>query len=195
MFHICFMPDDLKIYHRIDTSEDCLKLQEGINVILDWGPKNNFSLNKDKCFIVSFSRKSSNVMFDQLITLLKVRILNEQTHNKDLRVLFDSKLSFKDHIENIMSVAYKILGFVIRNGRYLHNVDTLSILYKTLVHYIYRVHISSLENVQRKFAKFLVYMLDSEYPVRGYPNDLLLERVQIASLSTRRVYFSVKCLY
>ena len=38
-------------------------------------------------------------------------------------------------------------------------------------------------------------MLDGEYPVRGYPNDLLLERVQIPSLSSRRVYFSVKFLY
>ena len=51
----------------------------------------------------------------------------------DLRVLFDSKLSFKYHVENIVSAAYKTLGFMIRNGRYLHNVDTLSILYREFI--------------------------------------------------------------
>ena len=45
--------DGLKIYHRNDTWEDCFKLQQGINVIIDWVPTNNFSLNKDKWFIVS----------------------------------------------------------------------------------------------------------------------------------------------
>ena len=54
---------------------------------------------------------------------------------------------------------------------------------------------TTLENVQRKFAKYLVHTLDGEYPVRGYPNDLLLQRVQIPSLSNRNIYFSIKCMH
>ena len=103
--------------------------------------------------------------------------------------MFDSKLCFKDHIENIVSAAYKTLGFVIRNGR--SRLEYAKVLWSP----IYRVHISWLENVQREFVTFLVYMLDGEYPLKGFPNELLLERVQIPSLSSRRVYFSVKFLY
>ena len=65
------------------------------------------SLNKDKCFIVSFSRKSSNIMFDY--TPEGSHIKRTDTY-KDLGVMFDSELSFKDHIENTVSAAYKTLA-------------------------------------------------------------------------------------
>ncbi|CAH1381412.1 unnamed protein product, partial [Tenebrio molitor] len=87
---------------------------------------------------------------------------------KDLGVVVDSKLTFRSHVEYVLSKAYRSLGFVIRNGKLFDNPQTLLCLYKTYVRSTleyasivwspcYKVHIWSLEKVQRRFAKSFMY--------------------------------------
>jgi hypothetical protein len=103
------------------------------------------------------------------------------------------------------SNTYKSLGFVIRNGKLFDNPQTLLCLYKTYVRSTleyasivwspcYKVHIWSLEKVQRRFAKSFMYFSSGEYPQRGVPHETLLEQVQIPSLASRRKLASIKFL-
>jgi hypothetical protein len=93
---------------------------------------------------------------------------------QDLGVVFDSKLSFTDHIESIVNSSFKSLGFVLRNGRKFSDVDTLKPLYFTYVRSrleyasivwspMYSIHILSLERVQCRFLKNGVHMLTGSY--------------------------------
>src|SRR3978361_1267107 len=59
----------------------------------------------------------------------------------------------------------------------------------------YDVHTGSLERVHRKFLKFLAFCYDETYPVRGFPQDLLLERFSLPALEQRRGSFSLVFLY
>jgi len=51
----------------------------------------------------------------------------------DLGVLFDSKLSFRDHISQKINKAYSILGIIKRNFIYLDKRSFI-LLYKSMVH-------------------------------------------------------------
>ncbi|KAH0817019.1 hypothetical protein GEV33_005772 [Tenebrio molitor] len=120
--------DDLKIYNVIETDEDCLKLQRNIDLIQNWARTNNLLLNINKCNVVSYSRRDTIIRFNYSIENSALQRVNEF---KDLGVVFDSKLTFRSHVEYVLSKAYKSLGFVIRNGKLFDNPQTLLCLYKT----------------------------------------------------------------
>ncbi|XP_063915741.1 uncharacterized protein LOC135131821 [Zophobas morio] len=103
----------------------------------------------------------------------------------------------------ITESAFKSLGFVIRNGREFGDIETLKLLYftycRSCLEYasviwspVYNIHISSLERIQRRFLKTVSYIVDGVYPLRGYPQDLLLGRFKIPSLLNRRREHSSK---
>jgi len=50
----------------------------------------------------------------------------------DLGILFDEKLTFKEHIQEKVSTAYMMLGIIKRNFKYL-TTDSLVLLYKSMV--------------------------------------------------------------
>ncbi|PNF28673.1 hypothetical protein B7P43_G08234 [Cryptotermes secundus] len=47
--HFLFFADDLKIFHIIDTSQDCLLLQNDIHHVSDWCSANSMSININLC--------------------------------------------------------------------------------------------------------------------------------------------------
>lgn len=101
-------------------------MQSDINYIEKWCKTNRLNLNVGKCNVVSYSRKKYPILFNYKVdnTLLQ----RVQTI-KDLGVTFDEKLSFNNHIENIVSSALKQLGFIIRTTSCLSNSDVLRTLF------------------------------------------------------------------
>jgi hypothetical protein len=191
--------DDLKIYNVLETNEDCLKLQRNIDLIQNWARTNNLLLNINKCNVVSYSRRDTIIKFNYSIENSALQRVNEF---KDLGVVSDSKLTFRRHVEYVLS---KSLGFVIRNGKLFDNPQTLLCLYKTYVRSTleyasivwspcYKVHTWSLEKVQRRFAKSFMYFSSDEYPQRGVLHETFSEQVQIPSLASRRKLASIKFL-
>nr|CAI5847968.1 unnamed protein product [Callosobruchus analis] len=59
-------------------------------------------------------------------------ILSRQEQISDLCILFDQKMTFASHIENTVSSANKMLGFIIRNGRQF-SISVLKLLYTSYV--------------------------------------------------------------
>lgn len=102
----------MNIHRETKDTSDCITFQNDLVNLLDWCSINKLPLNINKCKVMSFSRKVNTVLCDyQLDNLLIPRIYN----CKDLVVLFDSKLTFSEHIENTVHSEIKILGFVIGN--------------------------------------------------------------------------------
>lgn len=195
--------DDLKIFTIIDNIDDCFQLQACLNKINNWCIVNKLLLNANKCNVLSFSLKSSPIIFDYNLDNV---IIQRPLTFRDLGVTFDNKLSFINHIDTIVSEAFKNLGFIVRTSREFTNTDTLKILYQSFVRSkleyasliwcpSYDIHIKNLEAVQRRFVKLLWFRSDGTYPTIGFPQNDLLKRYSMSTLEDRRIYFSQVFLF
>lgn len=195
--------DDLKIYTSISTLEDCLNLQSNLNKVNQWCDLNKLKLNVSKCKIVTFTRKIIPIMYNYSINN---DLLTRCMEIRDLGICFDSSLSFGKHVDTICKSASKMLGFIIRNSQSFNTVVCLKTLYfvyvrsrleyGALIWYpIYACHKNRIEAIQRKFLKYLSYRVDLTYPPQGTDHDLLLNRFDLLSLSTRRVNLSLTFLH
>lgn len=200
--HLLFA-DDLKLFYKINTNNDCCTLQNDLDLISCWCQKNQLKMNISKCKVMTYTRKRNFIHHDYV---LEDRILERCDVIRDLGVLFDSKLNFINHINNTIASASRMYGFLYRNCRDFDNIDCLVTLYNSfirskleygaLVWYpIYQIHIQNIENVQRKFLKFLYYVSDGVYPERGYDYKRMVHRFGVATLQHRREVFSVTFLF
>jgi hypothetical protein len=194
--------DDLKIYRTVSTLDDCSRLQKDLDIIQKWCNDNDQLINTKKCYVLTFSRKLDKIICDYWIGGVKIL---RATEFRDLGVVFDCGLTFRNHIEYVTSAAYKSLGFVLRNRRLFHSTEAIVSLYKAYVRCkleyagivwspIYNNHIWALEKIQRHFAKFLVFNETGQYPPRGLQQETLLECVQLHSLASRRDFAKIKFL-
>jgi len=62
----------------------------------------------------------------------KSTYLEPKDRFKDLRIIFDEKLRFREHINEKISRAYAMLGIIKRNFKYL-NSNSFFLLYKSMV--------------------------------------------------------------
>ncbi|KAG7305587.1 hypothetical protein JYU34_009672 [Plutella xylostella] len=157
--------DDTKIFVKITSIHDCLKLQSDLDRVSEYCVQNKLYLNVKKCCIITFSRKLNIIDYTYKISdqpLLRVFEV------RDLGVLLDHKLSFVNHVNNVTARAYKMLGFIFRIGHDFNNPLTLITLYNCFVRSIleyastvwnpqYQCHIDSIERIQNKFIKRLHY--------------------------------------
>lgn len=143
---------------------------------------------------MTFTLKKNPVHFDYHIDQT---ILPKQELINDLGVMFDTRLSFSQHVQNVTCDAYKILGFVMRSTRDFASLGTIQLLYNVFVRskleYAsivwcpgYSVHIDGLERVQRKLLKFLIFKEEGVYPTAHDPQSALLSRFSFSSLDQRR---------
>uniref|UniRef100_A0A8D9BQ04 RNA-directed DNA polymerase n=1 Tax=Cacopsylla melanoneura TaxID=428564 RepID=A0A8D9BQ04_9HEMI len=122
----------------------------------------------------------------------------EISSTKDLGVIVSNNLSWKEHIEKTTKKAYSILGCIIRHCDTIHDMDAILLLYKSLVRSILeygsivwcpqtQVDRNRIENIQKKFVRYLFYKLNGFYP--KYPNYIpynsLIENVPIDSVQSR----------
>lgn len=201
--NILLYADDCKLFRKISDVNDCLKLQNDIDTLTQWCENNCLPLNAAKCCCLSFTRKINPINSEYFIHSTKI---TRTTHFKDLGVTFDSKLSFKLHINTITSQAYQQLGFIIRNSKLFSKDQSVTLLFNALVRprleYAstvwnphYKVYISDLENIQRKFLKYLSYRNDGIYPIQGISHGILLTRFQTTLLESRRTIAEAIFLY
>ena len=195
--------DDLKIYKTIQSLADCLDLQEDLNRVDNWCLENRLPLNIEKCKVMTFSLKHNKILHNYTIQSISIE---RCTVFKDLGVTIDSKLTFNIHIQTVTKSALKMLGFILRTCRYFTNIASLKTLYycyvRSKLEYgsivwspFYNEYISKLEQIQRKFLKFLALKLDGVFPQQGTEQSALLSRFDIPSLEFRRKYSSLRFLF
>lgn len=195
--------DDLKIFCRITSIEDCLIMQHTLDLINNWCVKNKLLLNPLKCNVLSITTKKTTIKYDYT---LENSVLSRPDTFTDLGVVFDEKLSFTHHINRIIEKSYKSLGFLIRNTLHFSNATGLKLLYFSIVRSnleyasliwspYYKTHIDNLENIQRRFLKYSSFKVDGVYPPIGYPHSELLSRFSVVSLEDRRKVSYLTFLY
>lgn len=184
--------DDIKIFRKVLTVEDCVKLQNDINVIIEWCERNRMSLNNSKCQIITFTKKRYPIKFNYMIggsSLTRVFTV------RDLGVLFDSALSFRPHYDHICKSANKMLTFILRVAKPFQNIKSFYMLYNSLVRSvveycssvwcpIYQIHKDMIESVQKRFLRAMCvkYGLRSQLP--EYSDRLI--KFNMISLEKRR---------
>ncbi|XP_063924562.1 uncharacterized protein LOC135138515 [Zophobas morio] len=191
---------EFSIRNTISNSDDVKTFQRNLDTLVDWCNKSELLLNADKCYVMTFSRKVNVVKSDYTIN---GRILCKKNEVKDLGVLFDSRLSFVEHISNISTSASKMLGFIFRVSKTFQDPLLLKSLYfayvvskmeyASVVWYPYYViHNLAVEKVQRRFLKYLSYKIDGFYPQRNIDYNYLLQKHGFVSLKNRREEHSAR---
>lgn len=190
---VLLFADDCKIFKSMNCHDDCRLLQNDLNTLSDWCNENKLQLNAGKCAAISFTRRTDR-RFQYFAYAINNVNLNRTSVIKDLGVIFDEKLTFKNHVNSIISRASKSLGFICRSLKPFNNLSTYKILYNTYIRSILEYG-SSIWNpyyhTQRKFTRILCYKF-------GFPRDtyqLRLQRLDMQSLFTRRLYFDEMLLY
>ena len=172
--------DDLKIF----SDNINLNLQTEINKLSDWSENWLLKFNPLKCKYMSYGNEM----------VLPLHINNSPIENtnqqKDLGIIFDSKLDFNQHIHEKVSKANQILGIVRRSFKFL-NYSSFLKLYKALVrnHLEYGVviwhpykmkHIDLIESVQRRATRYLPGL-------KTLPYEQRLKILKLPTLRYRRV--------
>jgi hypothetical protein len=193
--------DDLKIYKRVKSVDDCSIIQNNLSNLYNWCSTNRLFLNVDKCKAVQFSRSKSKIGFEYDLNGDKLELLHSI---RDLGVIFDDRLSFVPHISEITSRAMRSLGFILRTVGCFNNLGTIKLLYYTLVRSIleyaspiwtphFQVHVNNIERVQRKFLRFINYKLG--IPRSNLDYRFLLETMNMEELAKRRITSDLIFLY
>lgn len=199
--------DDNKIFMKIATVEDCVHLQNTINLVEEWCELNRLYLNVAKCKVMTFTRAiNGGISFDYKIglhNLERVRLM------KDLGVWFDEKMSFIGNIDRVIGKSYAMLGFVIRCSKEFKDPYVVKALYCCFVRSIlefssvvwcpyYKVHISRIESIQKRFLRFALRNLGWRDRLVLPPYKDRLQLLNMNSLEHRRevgmVMFMLKVL-
>lgn len=156
--------DDIKIYKQICTIEDCHMLQNNIRKLEQFSIDNKLSLNVEKCFVSSFTKKKKNfLIYDYKIDQ---RTLERKDEIKDLGVIYSDTGGFNSHIDYICSRAKRVLGFITRNSKFFKYASTVTRLYtcfvRPLVEYACLIwspttttKVQQLEGIQHRFLRYV----------------------------------------
>ena len=63
--------DDTKLMRRVNSIEDCRKLQEDLDKIVKWGRKWQMEFNTSKCRVVEFGKSKRRVHWDYMMEGVK----------------------------------------------------------------------------------------------------------------------------
>lgn len=189
--------DDLKIFKVIKCYSDVLILQENLNSLFSWCLNNDLNLNISKCIHICFTRNKTRFDFSYSINDIQ---LNSTDSEWDLGIIFDTKLDFIKHINEIKTKALKMLGFIFRLSK---NFNTIKYLYITLVRPTlefssivwspyYKYQISTIESVQQKFLRYINWKINATF---NADYNELTKYLGIESLEKRRLNNDLIFLY
>jgi hypothetical protein len=159
--------DYVKIFHVSNLKHDSLLLQSDINSVSDWCIANSMRLNTAKTHVVSYTRKT--IFFFTYDYQLCRATITRTSSIKDQGVFYDSKLHFHNHVDYVFSECIKLLGLIRSITYSLSSLESLYVLYFTLVssrlqyasvvwNSIISTDANELERIQQKFRLLLLFL-------------------------------------
>ena len=125
--------DDAKIYNRVKQNEqaDNNRIQSSLNKGVDWAKIWLMKFNFTKCHHMHIGKHDIGTKYtmqdgNEIFELENVK------NEKDLGIVIDSNLSFRDHINSKVNLANRNLGIIFRTFTYLDE-ETFLHLFKSLV--------------------------------------------------------------
>ncbi|KAL1448320.1 hypothetical protein WDU94_013897 [Cyamophila willieti] len=197
--------DDFKLFRVISNEYDSRLLQEDLRAVNAWLKEIQLEFSINKCDVMTITTKRSRSIYEYTINDSAICRVDSK---KDLGVIFQTKLKFDQHIAEIAKKAYKTLGLVVRHSYFFSSIDTIKLLFTSLVRskleyasVIWapqaKSHVLMLEKIQARFIRSLFRRENGFYP--AYPNaisyGLLRENLVMESLESRREYNYLMLLY
>lgn len=187
---IYLFADDTKIYRKITSDSDCKELQQDIDSLYEWTDTSLLKFHPDKCKYMRIGPKHTSIPDHQYTLGPDKHPLEKTTSEKDIGVIFDSKLNFENHMNEKINKANSILAIIRRTFEYMDK-HIFCTLYKSMVrpHLEYanqvwcphlKKHIQSIENVQRRATKLVPGLKDLTYEDR-------LKALNLPTLAYRRM--------
>lgn len=188
--------DDFKIYIIVENIADCHVLQARLHRFVEWCQVNRMTLSVEKCVVISFHHKKSREVFSFNYSVGD-HILERTEVVKDLGVLLDSKLTFRQQQAAVIDKANRQLGFIFKIAQDFDDPLCLRSLYNALV----RSHLESssiiwapyhanwirrIENIQRKFVWYALRNLRWIDPDHLPPYEARCRLLGITTLEKRR---------
>jgi hypothetical protein len=131
---ILLYADDPKIFFPVAGNSDFANAQDELDVIFQWCIDSGKQLNLEKCKTMSFTRSRFTRHFQYE---LSGHMLGSVDSICDLGVVLDSKLNFTSHIDSLVVIASRMLGYIRRIGKEFRNPYT----FKTLYNFFVRSHL------------------------------------------------------
>ena len=180
---------DSKVYGKCKADEECNELSRNISSLQDWCADWQLSINSDKCEILRVGRRNHTFEYE-----INGNILPSRDYCKDLGVYVGNDLYYRHHYQ-IVARNNHYLCKQFRNAFASKNIEFLLLLYKTYImpkiEYAssiwspyYKKDIDLIENIQRKFTKFLPGMFEKSYGER-------IQTLQMHTLEERRLYLDI----
>lgn len=189
--------DDMKICHTFSpkcaTKDAHNLLQKCLTNLSIWCNDNCLPLNLTKCSIVHFGLTNPRFTYQ-----IDQHVLASHSTERDLGVIFDERLNFQPHIDNIVNKARRLTGLMLHSFQ-SRSENVILPLYKTLIRPILEYasvawnpylikQVKQIESVQRYITKRII-----GYSLMSY--DDRLSALKLPCLSNRREYFDLVEMY
>ena len=106
--------DDTLVYSCINSVEDCIILQRDLTELEKWAKTWQMEFNPLKCEFLTITNRRSPIKFSYHINEVPIR---EVEFVKYLGVVIESKLTWKEHVKQVLSKSNAALSFLRRNLR------------------------------------------------------------------------------
>ena len=183
---IMIFADDSKLIKEIENEEDRINLIKDLQAVITWAEENKMELNEKKFMLLQHGNKAdikNPYQINENFTLEK------SEYAKDLGVLVDMDLKWRQQIATATISATQLAGWVMRVFR-SRTKEVILILYKSLVrpkleygcvvwHPLLITDIAKLESVQRTMTSRIQEMQRYNYWER-------LEKLGLFSMQRRR---------
>ena len=205
----CIMyADDIKLYHRIQSSSDTGALQADLDRLSSWSHTWRLNLNPTKCHVISFSLRKSPILATYTLNGIA---LQRRTETRDLGVILDAKLTFAAHVDHTIARASRMLGLIIRSMQLSRQHNRACFDHRTMLCTYYAhvrsileygcvvwsgaaaTHLKRIERVQHRFVTWLAR--NSDKPTDSTDYGALLSHFNIRSMKSRFVQYDLMFLY
>ncbi|XP_055604065.1 uncharacterized protein LOC129752302 [Uranotaenia lowii] len=106
---LCYA-DDLKLFYTVNDYDDINFLQNQFNLFANWCDINCLPLNRNKCAVISFSRKRQPLIAEYYLGEQPIARVD---HINDLDVILDKRLEFKTHTNYVVNKASRSLALFV----------------------------------------------------------------------------------
>lgn len=167
--------DDAKIYAQVNSIEQGKDLQGNIKRAEEWASTWEMFFNEKKCKQLHIGTKDMGITY-KMYKNNSETVVEKADTEKDLGVVFDSKLLFREHIASKIKIANRNLGLIFRSFTYMDKEMFLQ-LYKSIVRphleyasSVWSPHVKkdkiALENVQRRATRLVKSLFGQTYSQR-----------------------------
>lgn len=115
---------------RVQNDADVETLQNELDKVDKWCNDNKMVLNINKCYHVKFTKKKNPLPSNYRLRTIE---LQETNSIKDLGIVVDGSLIFRDHIDKIINKASQLSGFLSRQIKSFKDPKVVIPVYNCLV--------------------------------------------------------------